>query len=154
VAGGTVDADLSRHQTQRTRMAVTQLGRRAVTHYRVLARFPHHTFIGVRLETGRTHQIRVHMAHIRHPLVGDPTYGGRLVIPAGASPAVAEALRAFRRQALHACRLQFAHPVTGQAMDLRAPLPADFHGLLAALAGSEESATILEQLAWPEATST
>jgi 23S rRNA pseudouridine1911/1915/1917 synthase len=141
-AGGTVDAPLGRHPTRRTRMAVLPRGRRAVTHYRVLARFPAHTFIALRLESGRTHQIRVHMAHIRHPVVGDPEYGGRLVIPAGASPAMAEALRGFRRQALHASRLSFRHPVTGERLDFTAPLPGDFRALLALLAGGAEGAAV------------
>jgi 23S rRNA pseudouridine1911/1915/1917 synthase len=149
--GGVVDADIGRHPTQRTRMSVTDFGgRAAVTHYRVLARFPHHTWVAVRLETGRTHQIRVHLAHIRHPIVGDPEYGGRLVIPAGASPELAAALRGFRRQALHAFRLRFAHPLTGAMLDLAAPLPADFRGLLAALAGDPAAVPRLEALPWPE----
>jgi len=150
-AGGSVDAAIARHRTQRTKMAVMDFGgRRAVTHYRVLGRFPHHTFIAVRLETGRTHQIRVHLAHVRHPIVGDPAYGGRLIVPAGASPHLALALRGFRRQALHACRIQFTHPVTGAVLDLRAPLPADFRGLLVALAGDAAAVARLEALPWPE----
>ncbi len=149
--GGTVEADIGRHRTHRTRMAVTDVGgRHAVTHYRVLARFPHHTYVAVRLETGRTHQIRVHLAHVRHPIVGDPEYGGRLVIPAGATPELAAALRAFRRQALHAFRLGFAHPATGAPLSFQAPLPADFRGLLAALAGDPAAPDRLEGLAWPE----
>jgi 23S rRNA pseudouridine1911/1915/1917 synthase len=151
-AGGSVDAAIGRHQVQRTKMAVTARGNRAVTHYRVLARFPHHTWIAVRLETGRTHQIRVHMAHLRHPLVGDPAYG-RLVIPAGAPAALADALRAFRRQALHAHRLLFAHPVSGAEMAFTAALPGDFRALLAALAGGMPAATRLEAMPWPEQSS-
>ena len=150
-ASGSLDADIGRHKTQRTKMSVTDFGgRRAVTHYRVLARFPHHTFVAVRLETGRTHQIRVHLAHVRHPIVGDPTYGGRLIVPAGASEPLALALRGFRRQALHAFRIQFRHPVTGEPLDLRAPLPDDFRGLLAALAGDPAAVPRLEALPWPE----
>jgi 23S rRNA pseudouridine1911/1915/1917 synthase len=150
-AGGSVDAAIARHRTQRTKMAVMDFGGRpAVTHYRVLGRFPHHTFLAVRLETGRTHQIRVHLAHVRHPIVGDPAYGGRLIVPAGASEALALALRGFRRQALHACRIQFTQPVTGAALDLRAPLPEDFRGLLAALAGDAAAVARLESLSWPE----
>jgi len=150
-AGGSVDADIGRHKTQRTKMSVTDFGgRRAVTHYRVLARFPHHTFVAVRLETGRTHQIRVHLAHVRHPIVGDPAYGGRLIIPAGASEPLTLALRGFRRQALHAFRIRFGHPLTGEPLDLRAPLPDDFRGLLAALAGDAAAVPRLEALTWPE----
>jgi 23S rRNA pseudouridine1911/1915/1917 synthase len=152
-AGGSVDAAIARHRTQRTKMSVTDSGgRRAVTHYRVLARFPHHTFVAVRLETGRTHQIRVHLAHVRHPIVGDPAYGGRLIIPAGASEPLALALRSLRRQALHAWRLQFRHPVTDTPLDLRAPLPDDFRRLLAALAGDAAAVARLEALPWPEQT--
>jgi 23S rRNA pseudouridine1911/1915/1917 synthase len=148
--GGVVDEPISRHRSQRTKMAVEQGGRAAVTHYRVLARFAHHTYIAVRLETGRTHQIRVHMAHVRHPLVGDPAYSGRLIIPAGATPRLAETLRGFRRQALHARRLCFVHPASGETIDLLAPLPADFRTLLAALADDDAAVDRLEKLPWPE----
>lgn len=147
-AGGVVEARIGRHPAHRTRMAVTGRGRPAATHYRVLGRLPAHTFIAVRLETGRTHQIRVHLAHIRHPIVGDREYAGRLIIPQGATPAQADALRAFRRQALHAWRLAFSHPVSGEPLEFKAPLPADFHLLLAALAG-EAAARRLETLPWP-----
>jgi 23S rRNA pseudouridine1911/1915/1917 synthase len=132
-AGGRIDAPIGRHPVNRTRMAVAEKGRASVTHFRVLTRFPAHTFVALRLETGRTHQIRVHMAHDRHPLVGDQAYGGRLKIPAGASAPAAEVLRRFSRQALHACALTFQHPLTGESVALRSPLPADFVGLLNAL---------------------
>jgi 23S rRNA pseudouridine1911/1915/1917 synthase len=153
--GGVVDVPIGRHRTQRTKMAVMDFaGRPAVTHYRVLARFPHHTFVAVRLETGRTHQIRVHLAHVRHPIVGDPTYGGRLIVPAGATEQLALALRAFRRQALHAHRIRFQHPVLDTPLDLYAPLPGDFRTLLAAIAGDAADVTRLEALPWPEQPST
>lgn len=152
--GGMVDEPISRHRTQRTKMAVEPGGRAALTHYRVLARFAHHTYIAVRLETGRTHQIRVHMAHVRHPLVGDQAYGGRLIIPAGATPRLLDTLRGFRRQALHARRLSFVHPVSGAVIDLQAPLPADFRLLLAALAGDDAAVNRLEGLPWPGHSST
>ena len=132
-AGGTVDAPIGRHPVNRLRMAVTQSGKAAVTHYRVLQRFPAHTYIRVSLETGRTHQIRVHMAHIHYPLVGDPLYGGRLKLPAGASEALRETLRHFHRQALHATRLTLEHPDSAETLSWEAPLPADFQGLLTAL---------------------
>jgi 23S rRNA pseudouridine1911/1915/1917 synthase len=148
--GGLVDEPIGRHRTARTKMAVEQGGRAALTHYRVLGRFAHHTYIAARLETGRTHQIRVHMAHVRHPLVGDPAYSGRLIIPAGATPRLAETLRGFRRQALHARRLCFVHPVSGETLDLLAPLPADFRALLAALADNDAAVDRLEKLPWPE----
>ena len=139
IAGGTVDAPMGRHPRARTRMAVVAGGRTAVTHYRVARRLPHHTLLRVSLDTGRTHQIRVHMAHLGHPVVGDPVYGGRLQLPADLTAAGAAALRAFRRQALHAARLSLRHPATGAAMTWEAPLPADFAALLAALGADAES---------------
>ena len=132
-ASGHVDAPIGRHPRDRLRMAVVESGKPAVTHYRVLERFPAHTLVEARLETGRTHQIRVHMAYIHHPLVGDPLYGGRFRLPAGASEALAEALRKFRRQALHARRLEFTHPASGEPVGWEAGLPADFEHLLAVL---------------------
>jgi 23S rRNA pseudouridine1911/1915/1917 synthase len=147
-AGGIVEARIGRHPAHRTRMAVTGRGRPAVTHYRVLGRLPAHTYVAVRLETGRTHQIRVHLAHIRHPIVGDREYSGRLIIPQGATPAQAEALRSFRRQALHAWRLAFSHPVSGAPLEFTAPLPLDFQILLGVLAG-EAPAARLQTLPWP-----
>ncbi len=130
VAGGTVDAPIGRHPRERTRMAIIEGGREAVTHYRIAEKFRQHTLLRVRLETGRTHQIRVHMAHLGLPLVGDPDYGGRLRLPKGASEALIEALRSFRRQALHAARLELTHPATGEAMAWASPLPADMQALL------------------------
>lgn len=129
-AGGTVDAPLGRHPVSRKKRAVLKEGKASVTHYRVLTRFRAHTHVLCQLETGRTHQIRVHMSHIRHPLVGDPVYGGRLHIPSGASPALAEQLRSFRRQALHAATLGFVHPVTGDEMSWETPVPEDMQLLL------------------------
>jgi 23S rRNA pseudouridine1911/1915/1917 synthase len=133
ISGGTVDAPIDRSPRDRTRMAVIEGGREAITHYRVAERFRAHTLLRVKLQTGRTHQIRVHMAHIGHPLLGDPVYGGRLRLPRGATPALAEALRGFRRQALHAAGLALIHPGTGEAMSWTSPLPADMRALLAAL---------------------
>jgi len=133
VSGGTVDAPIGRHPVDRKRMAVVERGKPAVTHYRVIERFRAHTHVRVRLETGRTHQIRVHMAHIRHPLLGDPVYGGRLRLPPAAAPELIATLRGFRRQALHAARLELAHPVTGETMVWESALPADMERLLAAL---------------------
>ncbi|MFO7278693.1 MAG: 23S rRNA pseudouridine(1911/1915/1917) synthase RluD [Pseudomonadota bacterium] len=132
-AGGTVDAPIGRHRTVRTRMAVRQDGREAITHYRVVQRYRAHTLVRVRLETGRTHQIRVHMAHIGHPIVGDAVYGGRRRIPAGASPQLLEALASFRRQALHAARLRLTHPISGREMEWESPLPEDMARLVAVL---------------------
>jgi 23S rRNA pseudouridine1911/1915/1917 synthase len=130
VAGGRIEAPVGRHPTQRTRMAVVADGRPAVTRFRVLERFSGHSLLGVELETGRTHQIRVHMAHTQHPLVGDRTYGGRPRPPKGASPALVEALQGFPRQALHALRLGLEHPTLGIPMCWEIPLPADLEGLL------------------------
>jgi 23S rRNA pseudouridine1911/1915/1917 synthase len=132
-AGGTVDAPIARHRTQRVRMAVRSDGRRAVTHYRVVRRFRAHTLVRVRLETGRTHQIRVHLAHLGFPVVGDPAYGGRRRIPAGAGTELAALLQAFPRQALHAAHLGLTHPQTGRELEWDSPLPADMQRLLAAL---------------------
>lgn len=146
-AGGTVNAPIGRHRVHRTRMAVTNAGREAVTHYRVLHRFADHTFLAVRLETGRTHQIRVHMAHAQHPLVGDPVYGGRLRLPRGASEAVREALQSFKRQALHASEIGFVHPCSGAEMQFRAPLPDDLQALLESLA--EGTVTDFAAMGWP-----
>jgi 23S rRNA pseudouridine1911/1915/1917 synthase len=133
-AGGTVDAPIGRHRTQRTRMAVRADGRPAVTRYRLAKRFRAHTLVRVELETGRTHQIRVHLAHIGFPVVGDPLYAGRRRVPAGCTPALSAELRAFPRQALHAARLKLTHPVTGREHAWEAPLPEDMQRLLSALA--------------------
>jgi 23S rRNA pseudouridine1911/1915/1917 synthase len=133
-AGGTVDAPIDRHPADRVRMAVRQGGRESVTHYRVIRRFRAHTHVRVQLETGRTHQIRVHLAHAGFPIVGDRVYGGRLALPRGASEPLRQALRDFPRQALHAARLEFAHPVTGKPVQCLAPLPADMQELLRVLA--------------------
>jgi 23S rRNA pseudouridine1911/1915/1917 synthase len=130
VAGGRIEAPVGRHPTQRTRMAVVANGRPAITHYRVLERFAGHSLLAVELETGRTHQIRVHMAHRQHPLVGDRAYGGRPRPPKEASAALVEALQTFPRQALHALRLGLEHPTLGVAMRWESPLPADLAGLL------------------------
>ena len=130
VAGGTVEGNIGRHPVDRKRMAVVDGGKPAITHYRVEARFAYHTLLRVKLETGRTHQIRVHMAHIRHPIIGDPVYGGRLRIPAGASDTLQLALRGFRRQALHATRLQLEHPVSGELVTWEAHMPADMQALV------------------------
>ena len=136
--GGTVDEPIGRHPHHRTKMAVEPLhGKEAVTHYRVKKHFPGITHIDVSLETGRTHQIRVHMSHIKYPIVGDTTYAGRSRIPAGASQTLADALKMFPRQALHARRLGLYHPVSGEYMEWEAELPDDMQELLLQLnAGS------------------
>jgi len=130
VSGGTASAAIDRHPRDRLRMAVREDGKDAVTHYRLRERFRAHTALECRLETGRTHQIRVHMAHLKHPIVGDPLYGGSLRLPKGASEELIAALRGFRRQALHAEVLEFAHPATGEAVRCEAPVPADMQELM------------------------
>ncbi len=133
VSGGTVDAPLGRHPVERKHMAVRAGGREAITHYRVVEHFRAHTHLRVQLETGRTHQIRVHLAHIHFPIIGDQTYGGRVRLPSRSSPEFIAALRQFPRQALHASRLSLDHPATGERLQWRAPLPHDMQDLLAAM---------------------
>ena len=133
IVGGSVDAPLDRHPVDRLRRAVVEDGKPAVTHYRVRERYRVHTRIECVLETGRTHQIRVHMAHVRHPLIGDPLYGSSLRLPKAASPEVVAALRGFRRQALHAEKVELAHPIHGNALQVSAPTPPDLRALAAAL---------------------
>ncbi|MDX1508905.1 MAG: 23S rRNA pseudouridine(1911/1915/1917) synthase RluD [Woeseiaceae bacterium] len=128
--GGTISAPIGRHPGDRTRMSVQAAGKPAVTHYTVAERFRAHTAVDVRLETGRTHQIRVHFAYRRHALVGDPVYGGRLALPSGASDALIDELRRFRRQALHATYIRLAHPLSGKALEFSAAPPADYQRLV------------------------
>jgi 23S rRNA pseudouridine1911/1915/1917 synthase len=131
VSGGVVDAPMGRHPTQRKRMAVIGGGRPAYTRYRVLERFAGHSLLAVELDTGRTHQIRVHLAHIRHSLVGDRVYGVRPRPPKGCPPALTIALQGFPRQALHAIRLGLSHPRTGEHMEWELPMEPDLEALLA-----------------------
>ncbi|GAA0352911.1 23S rRNA pseudouridine(1911/1915/1917) synthase RluD [Bowmanella denitrificans] len=133
VAGGTVDEPIGRHETKRTSMAIRMGGKPAVTHYRVIQKFRAHTHLRLKLETGRTHQIRVHMAHLHHPIVGDPLYGGRPRPPKSASEELREMLRDFKRQALHAAQLELAHPISGEWLSWQAPLPLDMVNLLSTL---------------------
>lgn len=134
VAGGTIEAPIGRHRTHRTRMAVSAHGKPAVSHYRVIKKYRAHTLVQVKLESGRTHQIRVHMAHLQYPVVGDPVYGGRLKIPAGAGELLKEILRGFRRQALHALKLSLIHPGTGKRVQWASQVPEDMSRLMEALA--------------------
>ncbi|MBG3981466.1 23S rRNA pseudouridine(1911/1915/1917) synthase RluD [Pseudomonas aeruginosa] len=138
-SGGTIDAPIGRHGVQRQKMAVVDAGKVAVSHYRVLERFRAHTHTRVKLETGRTHQIRVHMSHIGYPLVGDPVYGGRFRIPPVASQTLVQTLREFPRQALHARFLELDHPATGVRMKWGSPLPEDFLWLLSLLRQDREA---------------
>ncbi|HEY0720978.1 MAG TPA: 23S rRNA pseudouridine(1911/1915/1917) synthase RluD [Gammaproteobacteria bacterium] len=137
--GGTVDLPIGRHPVDRKRMAVHPGGKPAVTHYRVAERYRDFTHIKVQLETGRTHQIRVHMAHLHYPLLGDPVYAGRLRIPAGVTPALDSMLRSFRRQALHAARLGLDHPETGEYMEWEVAMPEDMQQLIAVLREDAQS---------------
>ncbi|MCH4246823.1 23S rRNA pseudouridine(1911/1915/1917) synthase RluD [Acinetobacter populi] len=129
IAGGTIDAPIKRHPVDRTKMAVVNGGRDAVTHYNVIERFQDFTLVQAQLETGRTHQIRVHFSHISHPLVGDQTYA-RLKLPKGISSELATYLQQFKRQALHACVLGLIHPTTGEEMEFEAAWPEDFAELV------------------------
>lgn len=136
-AGGTVDRPIGRHPVDRKRNTVREDGKPAVTHYRLERRFKRHTLVRVKLETGRTHQIRVHMAYIDYPLVGDPVYGGRFQLPPGCSEKLELALREFRRQALHAAKLGLRHPLTGEYREWEQALPEDMQQLLDVLAEDE-----------------
>jgi len=131
--GGMVNQPIGRHPRDRIKMAVRDSGREAVTHYRLLERFREHSHIKVQLETGRTHQIRVHMSYLRHAIVGDPIYAGRHRLPAGASQDLIDCLQSFRRQALHAWRLHLVHPQTRETMMFEAPLPDDMLRLISLL---------------------
>ncbi len=124
-AGGMIDKPIGRHSTKRTLMAVSPMGKSAVTHYRVAEHFREHTRLRLRLETGRTHQIRVHMSYLQHPLLGDTAYGGRARIPKGATQELTDMIRGFDRQALHAVMLRLEHPVTGEMLEFHAPVPDD-----------------------------
>lgn len=132
ISGGTVNAPMGRNPVNRLKMAVTRDGKDAVTHYRVLERFPQHTLLNVQLETGRTHQIRVHLAHIKYPIVGDITYSRQRQFPKLAET-TQEALRKFNHQALHAYRLALIHPVTKESCEWIAPMPEDMENLILAL---------------------
>ncbi len=148
VAGGTADAPIDRHPRDRLRMGVREDGKEAITHYRLRERFRAHTALECRLETGRTHQIRVHMAHLRHAIVGDPLYGGSLKLPKGASDELVSALRGFKRQALHAEILEFNHPITGEPLRNTAPPPADIVHLLNVLREDNAAYAERERARW------
>ncbi|QIO05343.1 23S rRNA pseudouridine(1911/1915/1917) synthase RluD [Acinetobacter shaoyimingii] len=130
IAGGTIDEPIKRHPVDRVKMAILPGGRDAVTHYNVKERFQNFTRVQAQLETGRTHQIRVHFSYIGFPLIGDPVYVSRVKVPAGASETLASTLRAFKRQALHASKLGLVHPRSGEEMTFEAPWPEDFTALL------------------------
>ena len=145
-AGGKVDKPIGRHSTKRTLMAVAPMGKPAVTHYRVAEHFREHTRIRLRLETGRTHQIRVHKSYLQHPLLGDTAYGGRARIPTGASEELTEMIRGFDRQALHAVMLRFDHPVTGEELEFHAPVPDDMVEMTEALRKDTEEIGLPDEI--------
>lgn len=130
ISGGTVDEPIGRHTKDRVKQAVLRSGKDAITHYRVVDRFDNHTHVKAILETGRTHQIRVHLSHIGYPLIGDPIYGGRLRFPKKAKQDLKDALKAFKRQALHSKKLTLKHPDTGESMTWKVDLPDDMKRLL------------------------
>lgn len=133
ITGGQIETHYGRHPKNRLKMAVTNGGKEALTYYKIKQQFQDFTLLEVQLGSGRTHQIRVHMSHIRHPLIGDPLYGGRLRIPKDAQGQLCETLTNFKRQALHAQRLEFIHPIKNTALSFSAPLPSDFEHLMTAL---------------------
>ena len=133
IAGGTVDESIGRDPKDRVKQAVSESGKEAVTHYRAIERFKSHTHVKAILETGRTHQIRVHLSHVGHSLIGDPMYGGRVRFPKKASEELKEALLNFKRQALHSKKLTLSHPISGEVMSWKAPLPDDMLKLLEVL---------------------
>lgn len=139
ISGGTVDEPIARHPVNRKRMAVMDTGKIAITHYRVMERYRAYTRLKVKLETGRTHQIRVHMAHIQHPILGDQVYAGRLQLPKGATQPLIAKLRTFKRQALHASEIELEHPTTHEHMSWKAPLPDDMKELIDVLTKDAES---------------
>lgn len=133
IAGGSIENKMGRHPVNRIKRAVTNSGKPAVTHYRVIKKYQHYTHLDVQLETGRTHQIRVHMSHIKHPIIGDPVYGNNKSIRKGVNPSLRNIIEDFKRQALHAYTLELPHPVTGNKMKFNAELPEDINTLLEAL---------------------
>ena len=150
-SGGTVDANLSRDPNNRIRFKIMKQGKRAITHYRVLKKFKHHTFLGLRLETGRTHQIRAHLSHIKYPLIGDPLYGGRFFIPKGAKEDLILKLKNFKRQALHACLLSFDHPIEKRKMKFESMLPSDMESILLEMSEGSLTKESANKLVYPEA---
>ena len=130
VAGGTIDEPINRDTKNRVKQAVSNNGKEAITHYRVINRYQNHTHVKAILETGRTHQIRVHLSHIGHPLIGDTMYGGKVRFPRKADAILKEALVSFKRQALHARKLTLTHPISGELMSWKSPLPEDMLALL------------------------
>ncbi len=138
-AGGSIDQPIGRHPRHRKKMTVTDKGKTAITHYRIIKKFSGHTYLQIQLETGRTHQIRVHLSYLKYPILGDPVYGGRVKIPKNTSMQLISTIQSFPRQALHACKIELKHPVSGDMICLESPLPEDMQSLLEALENNEKS---------------
>ena len=130
VAGGVIENKIGRHPVHRTKMAVTDKGKLATTHYRIIKKFQHYTYLDIQLGTGRTHQIRVHMNNEKHPIIGDPLYGKNTFIKKGINASLREFIKNFKRQALHAYNLEFTHPISKKIISLKAELPDDMNNLI------------------------
>jgi len=137
-AGGSIDQPIGRHPRHRKKMTVSDKGKTAITHYRIIKKFSGHTYLQIQLETGRTHQIRVHLSYLKYPILGDPVYGGRVKIPKNTSMQLISTIQSFPRQALHACKIELKHPVSGDMICLESPLPEDMQSLLEALENNEK----------------
>jgi len=138
-AGGSIDQPIGRHPRHRKKMTITDKGKTAITHYRIIKKFSGHTYLQIQLETGRTHQIRVHLSYLKYPILGDPVYGGRVKIPKNTSMQLISTIQSFPRQALHACKIELKHPVSGDMICLESPLPEDMQSLFEALENNEKS---------------
>jgi len=138
-AGGSIDQPIGRHPRHRKKMTVTDKGKTAITHYRIIKKFSGHTYLQIQLETGRTHQIRVHLSYLKYPILGDPVYGGRVKIPKNTSMQLISTIQSFPRQALHAYKIELKHPVSGDMICLESPLPEDMQSLFEALENNEKS---------------
>ena len=149
-SGGKVDAKISLDTKNRIKFAISKNGKHALTHFRILRKFKQHTYIGLRLDTGRTHQIRVHMSHIKYPLLGDPLYGKRLIIPQSASKTLQSKLQQFKRQALHANKIILSHPVSHEKLTVKSKIPEDIVSILEALSDGQINREDIENLKYPQ----
>ena len=149
-SGGKVDANISRDAKNRIKFAISNSGKHALTHFRILKKFEQHTYIGLRLDTGRTHQIRVHMSHIQYPLLGDPLYGKRFKMPQGIRKSLQSELQLLKRQALHANKIRFTHPISYEQLTIKSKIPEDMFSILVALSNSQIKREDIENLKYPE----
>ena len=149
-SGGKGDANIARDTKNRIKFAISKKGKHALTHFRVLKKLEPHTYLGLRLDTGRTHQIRVHMAHIKYPLLGDPLYGKRLIIPKRANKTLQSKLQQFKRQALHANKIRFNHPISLEELIVKSKIPEDILSILIALSNGQIQREDIESLKYPE----